>query len=204
MKPSKLFLISLLLLIAYSCAPVRPRIPEYTGNVNSFIEAASNKFDSMNGALSIKFKKRTGQKMNADAVADITPDGISVRFYQMGMLVGDLDTLAGSSTGYEVYEEVFKKALMWWQISGYRTEKSKAKKLPGAVILSTGNRRLVLAARTYVPVSQTISLPDSDAVITYSDYRSVDGAFWYPFNIRVLYRGNSLELGISRISLTHS
>ncbi len=53
---------------------------------------------------------------------------------------------------------------------------------------------------------QTIMLPDSDAVIAYSDYRNVGGTFpfWYPFKIRVIYRGNSLELEMSRVSLKHS
>ena len=201
MKPSKLFLLSLLLLMAYSCAPVTRRIPEYHGSVRSFIKESSTRFDSMNSALSIHYIKKTGRKMSADAVAVISPEGISVRFYQMGMLVGDLDTLEGRSTGYEVYEEVLKKAFMWWRISGYETAE-----LPGQVILSAGNRRLVLAARTYVPLRQTIALPDSDAIITYSDYRNVDGSFsfWYPFKISVVYRGNSLEIEMSKVSLTHS
>ncbi len=201
MKPLKLYLLSLLLIIASSCAPVRPHIPEYPGSVDSFINSASEKFDSMNAAFSISFQKKSGQKVTADAAADVCPEGISARFYQMGMLVGNLDTLAGRSTGYEVYEEVLKDALLWWRIPGYETEE-----VPGTVMLSAGNRRLVLATRTYVPLSQTIMLPDSDAVIAYSDYRSVGGTFpfWYPFKIRVIYRGNSLELEMSRVSLKHS
>ncbi len=200
MRPSKLFFLSLLLLIAYSCAPVpRERVPAYHGSVQTFIEAASSKFDSMDSTLSIRFEKKNGRKMSADAVAHMGPGGISVRFYQMGMLVGDLDTLAGRSTGYEVYEDVLKKAFMWWRISGYEAED-----LPGEVMLSAGNRMLILAARTYVPIRQTISLPDSDAIVTYSGYRRVEGSFWYPYSIRVVYRGNSLELTIGKVSLTHS
>ena len=210
MKPSKLFLIKnlsrrtgfgfvFMLLIVCSCAPVRPTIPAYHGSVQTFIEAASSKFDSMKSTLSVHFEKRNGRKLSADAVASITPGRVSVRFYRMGMLVGDLDTLAGRRAGYEVYEGVLKKAFMWWRIPGYQTQE-----LPGEVMLATVNRKLILAARTYVPIRQTISLPDSDAIVTYSRYREVEGSFWYPFNIRVIYRGNSLEIKVSRVSLTHS
>ncbi len=202
MKPLKLSLLSLLALAVYSCAPVRPPIPEYHGSVQDFIGAASRDFDSIASTLSVHFEKKSGRRMSADAVAQITPEGMSVRFYQMGMLVGDLDTLAGRSAGYEVYEGLLKEALMWWRISGY-----KAEVLPGEVLLSTEDRTLILDARTYVPLRQTLSLQGSKAFVTYSDYRSVDGdssAFWYPFRISVAYKGDSLEIRMSKVSLTHS
>ncbi len=201
MRPSKLFLLSLLALAVYSCAPVRPQIPVYHGSVQDFIGAARKNFDSMAGTLSVRFEKRDGRKMSADAVARITPEGTSVRFYHMGMLVGDLDTLAGRSARYGAYEGLLKKALMWWRISGY-----KAESLPGEVLLATKSRILILDARTYVPLRQTIVLQGSEAVVTYSDYRSVGEGpvFWYPFKISAVYRGDSLEISVSKVSLTHS
>ncbi|MDA8326309.1 MAG: hypothetical protein M0033_08810 [Nitrospiraceae bacterium] len=206
MKPSKPFLISrlslglfLLALLVCSCAPVRPRMPEYPGSVNMFLDASRQKYDSMKGAFEFTFEKMDGRKVSAEAVTVITPDSVNVRVYRMGLPVGDLESLSGRKRlDYIVYEEALRKALLWWDFSRYET-----RRLPDAVLVTGKDTELVLAPRTYVPVRQTIRVRGADLLISYSDYRPVDG-FWYPFGIRIEYRGNTLDLAASEIELRHN
>ncbi|MDA8086665.1 MAG: hypothetical protein M0Z75_08195 [Nitrospiraceae bacterium] len=205
MKQWKPFLVSpfplglLLAVLLFSCAPVRPTIPEFPGSVSMFLDASRQKYDSMKGSFEFTFEKTDGRKMSAEAVTVITPDSLNVRVYRMGLPVGDLESLSGKKRlDYAVYEEALRKALLWWDLGRY-----SARYLPGEVLVTSDDTELVLAPRTYVPVSQTIKMPESDLFITYFDYRPV-GGFWYPFGIKIEYRGNTLDLEANRIELKHS
>lgn len=195
-----LFLSCLLPLLLFSCAPVRLRIPAYPGSVGQFIEASRQKYNSMKGSFEFTLERASGQRFSAEAVTVVTPDSVNVRVYRMGLPVGDLESLAGrKKLDYIVYEEALRKALLWWDLDRYETERVPS----GILVTGNGDVKLVLAPRTYVPVSQTITLPESELFITYSDYR-LAGDFWYPYRIRIEYRGETLDLSAIQVELTRS
>ncbi|MDA8388308.1 MAG: hypothetical protein M0Z58_06590 [Nitrospiraceae bacterium] len=158
-----------------------------------------HKYDSMKGSFEFTLENENGRRVSAEAVAVVRPENVRVSIYHTGMLVGNLEDLAEKrGLDYEVYREALQKALLWWALGGYET-----RDLPGAVMVTSGDLRLVLAARTYVPVGETICMAGGDLVVTYSDYRPV-GGFWYPFRIGMEYHGARLDLRANHIELAHS
>ena len=206
-RPYRLLPALALGLLLYSCAPVRPAIPVYPGGVRSFLAASQEHYDTVRGAFNFRFKGANGHKISAEAVAIVRPGSLTVRIYHVGMLVGNLKSLAekrGLELDYEVYRRALRKALLWWALDEYT-----AQNLPGGknkkILIRSGNLSLLLASRTYVPVGETIEMPGGKSlVVAYSDLRPVSGFFWYPFRITMRYCGQRLDLKAEHIELSHS
>lgn len=203
MRPSKRFflLISLLGLAALiSCAPkeIKPSaIPVYQGGIGRYLTSLNSRYNMLKAYMSLNVKKSNGTALYGNALANLDPDETQVRFYQLGIEIGDLQSLMGKKKEqYAVYERAIRDGLVWWDLDQYRVTENSDE-----ITVSSDGRAVVFQPGTLVPLRQRIKLPKGFLIITYADYRQT-GDLWYPFSVHVEYGGNTMDMQIKQVEVS--
>ena len=203
MRPSRRYFLLLSLIIPallFACAPrvqVRQHAPLYRGSVEQYLAGLNSNYNALKAYMSLKVRKRSGSTLSGNALADLAPEGTQVRFFQLGIEVGDLRSyLAKRGLRHSFYEDAVRDGLIWWDLDGYTVAEHR-----GGMTVTSGCREVVFAPGTFMPLIQTIRLPRGLLAITYSDYRKA-GRLWYPFSIHVSYRGNSMDMKMKQVKVS--
>lgn len=189
------------LIVVCACVPRRVGIPEPAReyeSIGEFLIETSERFNALSGSFAMKLQKPDGRSLHADVFADIgRPGETEVRFYRLGIPVGNLESLAGGDKSeYEALEGVLRDALLWWRVAGpYR-----ARRLADSVIVHAPGKTILFKRKTFIPLSQNIKLPSGDVEIYYSDIRPLQG-IRYPHALEIALSGYRLELKAEKIEL---
>jgi hypothetical protein len=185
------------LLLCFACAPAvkKIEIPPYSRGVDTFFGEASA-YRYLKGSFSLTLRQPGWQVISADAAVELGPDTLEMRFYRLGLPVGELDYHVEER--YPYLKDALGSALLWWQAGEYGVSRGA----DGIVIRAAG-REIFLDADSMSPKRQTVILPEGVAEVIYSD-PGAEGSvppLWYPREIRVLYNGNELLLRTIRVEI---
>ncbi len=182
----------------FSCVKeIRPAIPEYHGSIDQFLAGTNSKYNALKAYMSLDIKKKSGAVLSGSALADLDQENTQVRFYQLGIEIGDLHKLlAKKKEQYYIYEQAIRNGLVWWDLSEYKVSGNSK-----GITVSSGGRQVVFQPGTLVPLRQSLRLPRGLLTITYSDYRQT-GDLWYPFAVHVEYGGNSMDMKMKKVEVS--
>lgn len=198
MNVLKIFLVSILLFLVFSCAITKKQGPPVYKDVD--VSQMLHSFDNIE-EVDTKFTANF-EKDDIDYKGDgrliVSRDGnLQLRIYLLGMLIFEMISNNGEIVTKPVLDSNksaflangLKECIFWWDIKDYAISEDN-----GHYLLENDIKRLWLDKNTMMPLKQVMSLEDDLYLdITYDEPEKINDV-WYPQKMLVQLSGYKLTL----------
>ncbi len=209
MKLLRLFLTINLCAVLFSCKslvkppePPKPPDTKRPATVTELMDKLRN-INRIEGIGAIKIKT-PGKIRSGTASLKLYGEDIDIRFYSMGILVGEIKENQGiiksdtslTATETDLLIQAVKKGIRWWNIMSYKIEE-----LDNKYVISNTWQSTILKKETYMPLKQTLSLSTGKKIIFYYKNSIFKNGFWYPKEIEATHGDLHLSIFFDEINL---
>jgi outer membrane lipoprotein-sorting protein len=202
---SRLFSVSITLILFFSCVTKRIEIPVYEGIDVRDVLSAKNSISAMDATFSIIFEKGDSE-MRGEGVLNISRIGdLSLRVYSFGFLALEVTSENGmiksnpriDRNKSKMLTQGLRDCLFWWDIQDFEIDEKD-----GMYLLRNFSREIWLDKKTILPIKQRVSLEDGKELrISYEDVEKM-GDVWYPSTIKIELSQYSVTLKMREILFT--
>lgn len=160
------------LLLTVSCAPKHIEMPSYEEEFSiENILPALKSIQSIEAVLSVEYEKNDSV-MNGDASLNLSEDGLNLRLYYLGFLVGEVSEENGivksmpkiDKNKSTILVDGLKNSFLWWNIKDYILQEREA-----LYVLKNSYREILISKKTLLPIQQTIELDDGEELKIFYD-----------------------------------
>ena len=200
----KLSLLSLTLILLFSCAPKRVEIPTYEGIDVREVLSGKN-ISTIETTFSIVLEKDDSE-MRGEGVLNISRNGdLNLRVYSLGFLALEVISENGviksnrqiDRNKTKILTQGLRDCLYWWDIQDYAVDEKD-----GIYHLKNFSRELWLDKNTILPIKQKVAIENGRELhISYKDMEKTDDV-WYPSVITIELSQYALKLRIKEISFS--
>jgi len=201
----RLFLVSLGLILLFSCAPKRVEIPTYESVDVREVLSTKNKISTIDTTFSIIFEKDDSE-MRGEGVLNISRNGdLNLRIYSFGFLALEVTSEKGviksspriDRSKTKILTQGLRDCLFWWDIQDYEVDEKD-----DVYLLKNSLREVWFDKKTILPIKQRVALENGrELYISYGDMEKM-GDVWYPSKITIELSQYSVKLKIRDISFT--
>ncbi len=159
------------LLFTVSCAPKHVELPSYEEiPIENAISELKN-IQSIEAVLSVEYEK-DDSAMSGDVSLNLSEDGLNLRLYYLGFLVGEIKEENGIVKSVPKIDknksmmliDGLKNSFFWWNMEDYTVQEKE-----DIYELKNSYRKILVNKKTLLPLHQTIELNDGEELNIFYD-----------------------------------
>lgn len=200
----------LCLLFTVSCAPKHIEMPSYEGIPIENVLSELKNIQLMEAVLSVEYEKNDSA-MSGDASLNLSENGLNLRLYYLGFLVGEVSEENGivksmpkiDKNKSTILVDGLKNSFFWWDIEDYTLQEKE-----DVYELKNSYRKILISKKTLLPVQQTIELNDGEELkIFYDVPAKIDSnelsapPLWYQSRLKIEFRNYVVKIKVKSYSV---